>query len=540
MAPERPQRSRRPTERQQALDAQRSRTQTSRSRGTSSQNRPASSVERPLSNREISELRAIQLQRRREEDVRLQEEIRANAAAIRAQESSDDDEPRPAHAQRRHPLRQTGEPEDDYEAFDDVFTGISHRAFDEIDTQMPDDLHNFEDNHGQQGTFSDGDDDGCSGSGTWHFRHEDEDDNTGGASMSFALDNGINAEHSPQQPHTPLRSSVRTALEHTRLRTRYSLSPRSTPVHNPRRIGRRGGVYKVTTRDFTPRSRQLVERSKREERRAVAVNDAFSADLDGQAVEAMKAAVASADPAHAAELQAALQRIVTSLDTSRLAVTYTKYGRGGLLHSLMTKARSEVPGQYGIPGKMAPSEVEEKVQWLLRQGNFKYGEVDVKTSTFNPMLPYGANIFHSIIRLEFFMTKGGANVLAFQDLLKKRRVGAPTIALVATVVEHAISEYSQGTHKKADFNDSARERYLFHLSSYNKIAQGAGLWAEQYETNLFNLILNQSSKSFLLDVEADDMPDVNLEALAAAAAAAATQVIQGEGTTPVNAISTAE
>jgi hypothetical protein len=79
--------------------------------------------------------------------------------------------------------------------------------------------------------------------------------------------------------------------------------------------------------------------------------------------------------------------------------------------------------------------------------------------------------------------------------------------------------------------------YCFHLSSFNRIAQKAPQWAANFCSSLYKLILwvlidcrsyhliiyrhhsTQSNKEFLLDVEADDLTEVDIEGLEAEAAA---------------------
>ncbi|KAE9388167.1 hypothetical protein BT96DRAFT_1074981, partial [Gymnopus androsaceus JB14] len=71
----------------------------------------------------------------------------------------------------------------------------------------------------------------------------------------------------------------------------------------------------------------------------------------------------------------------------------------------------------------------------------------------------------------------------------------------------------------------ALHRYLFHLSSYNKIARAAPTWAQDFETNLYKLIITQSNKAFLLDVQADDLTEVDIAGLEAEAVAATAAVV---------------
>lgn len=54
--------------------------------------------------------------------------------------------------------------------------------------------------------------------------------------------------------------------------------------------------------------------------------------------------------------------------------------------------------------------------------------------TFNPQLPFAAEGIAQLLRLEYFATKGAANVLAFAELVEDRRVKDTTIALMVTLV----------------------------------------------------------------------------------------------------------
>ncbi|KAJ3717517.1 hypothetical protein C8R42DRAFT_711648 [Lentinula raphanica] len=192
------------------------------------------------------------------------------------------------------------------------------------------------------------------------------------------------------------------------------------------------------------------------------------------------------------------------------------------LQKLLTsfKAREFTASYYALPGTRKPSEVKEIVTWLLTDGHFKYGGVNIETQTFDNQKPFEADGIAHLLRLEYFATKGGANIAVFKEMVSAKRIKAPTVALIITVLEHALMEYSEGTYCNSEFTDSAKSRYHFHLASYNRVAQAAPTWADRFEMNLFNLVLNQSNKTFLLDVEADDMKEVDLASLEANAVAA--------------------
>ncbi|ESK83970.1 hypothetical protein Moror_7501 [Moniliophthora roreri MCA 2997] len=362
--------------------------------------------------------------------------------------------------------------------FDDVYGNNWPSAVGDINQTQDEDFD------GSSGHLDDDDDENI---GSNHSRSSDDDDESGAAANLAEVDNGITVQESPKHSEVSRRGSVHQSLEringfslpHT-LQGSQSLQEH---IQERRQSCCRSGPYKVTSNCFMLKTLRLLEHSKQVEHHLITTDHAFAQDLDEQAVAAIKEAAASADSSYSTDYQ----------------------------------ARSEVPGQYGIPGRKDPADVAKDVQFLLHKSTFKYGGINLEACTFDHMQLYGHNIFPSMIRLEYFMTKGTANVLAFQDIIKHRRISPATIALAATVIEHALMEYSQGTHHKTDFTESARSHYLFHLSSYTKIAQGARCWAEQFERKLFDLILNQSNKSFLLEVDADDLPDVDMTALATTA-----------------------
>ncbi|KAF9020448.1 hypothetical protein BDP27DRAFT_1439549 [Rhodocollybia butyracea] len=57
--------------------------------------------------------------------------------------------------------------------------------------------------------------------------------------------------------------------------------------------------------------------------------------------------------------------------------------------------------------------------------------------------------------------------------------------------------------------------YCFHLSLFNRIANEAPIWSNNFATSLYKLILTQSNKEFLLDIEADDLTEVDVKGLEA-------------------------
>ncbi|KAJ3719983.1 hypothetical protein C8R42DRAFT_777102 [Lentinula raphanica] len=311
-------------------------------------------------------------------------------------------------------------------------------------------------------------------------------------------DNGIHVAHSETTPpasspfSSPKRTSVQAAFARNKLRQQLNISPTKSSSSRKRSPEKRK-VYKVTSNMFTPKTRKLAEAAKRHAPRSTA-----SAESLVEVFEDLK----------------------QDTDLQKLLTSFMGYARGGLFTSLAKKAREFTASYYALPGTRKPSEVKEIVTWLLTDGHFKYGGVNIETQTFDNQKPFEADGIAHLLRLEYFATKGGANIAVFKEMVSAKRIKAPTVALMITVLEHALMEYSEGTYRNSEFTDSAKSRYHFHLASYNRVAQAAPTWADRFEMNLFNLVLNQSNKTFLLDVEADDMKEVDLASLEANAVAA--------------------
>ncbi|KAJ3975922.1 hypothetical protein EV361DRAFT_885991 [Lentinula raphanica] len=332
-------------------------------------------------------------------------------------------------------------------------------------------------------------------------------------------DNGIHVANSEITPpasapfSSPKRTSVQAAFARNKLRQQLNISP--TKSSSSRKLSpEKRKVYKVTSNMFTPKTRKLAEAAKRHARRVSTIEEAFPMDKHSFFLDVARST------ATAESLVEVFEDLKQDTDLQKLLTSFMGYARGGLFTSLAKKAREFTASYYALPGTRKPSEVKEIVTWLLSDGHFKYGGVNIETQTFDPQKPFEADGIAHLLRLEYFATKGGANIAVFKEMVSAKRIKAPTVALMITVLEHALMEYSEGTYRNSEFTDSAKSRYHYHLASYNRVAQAAPTWADRFEMNLFNLVLNQSNKTFLLDVEADDMKEVDLASLEANAVAA--------------------
>ncbi|KAE9387637.1 hypothetical protein BT96DRAFT_1004921 [Gymnopus androsaceus JB14] len=268
---------------------------------------------------------------------------------------------------------------------------------------------------------------------------------------------------------------------------------------------------KVTEAQFTPRTLNLANKGKRAAHRATVVEDAFAVDKHAHNMSIIQ--------------KLAIEDMDGPLYEAILVCWLTWRSRRMSLHFFPMLVVGSLQASSHVPVRtMTAPEVKELVRWLTEDGHHKYGGINTELRAYNTKRPFGCEGLAHILHLEVFATKGGANIDIFRDIVSAGRIGGPTIALLLTVIEHALNEYSEGVHRHAEFSDAARSRYLYHLSSYNKIACRAPTWANNFEINLYKLIITQSNKAFLLDVQADDLTEVDVAGLEADAVAEKSQV----------------
>ncbi|KAF9069384.1 hypothetical protein BDP27DRAFT_1520119 [Rhodocollybia butyracea] len=294
--------------------------------------------------------------------------------------------------------------------------------------------------------------------------------------------------------------------------TSVSLDPLTPPSRQ------QGG--KITKKHFTPRTCRLAILGKRMNCRATATQQPFPSDKHGYNMEILQDL--AKDYKGEDDMVEVFARVPASLNTQQELVQFVVlgYARSGFFTNCMAKAREWVTTRFGLPGKMNSTEVKELVGWLLKDGHYKYGKVDIHNKTYNTKLPFGCEGIAHILCLEVFATKGGANIEIFREIVNVRKIAPTTIALMITFIEHSLNEYVEGVYRHVEFSDTARPRYCFHLSSFNRIANKAPKWANNFATSLYKLILTQLNKEFLLDAEADDLTKVDIEGLEAATVAA--------------------
>ncbi|KAF9059642.1 hypothetical protein BDP27DRAFT_1371269 [Rhodocollybia butyracea] len=292
---------------------------------------------------------------------------------------------------------------------------------------------------------------------------EDNEDGT----VDAAVDDDMDVDPPSNEIQVSSAPSTRSKSALQRIRHRLGLysSPSSSSlsvnlVTLPAR--RKGG--EITEKHFTPKTHCLAILGKKMNRRETATNLPCPSDKHAYNMDILQNLANEYNGEE--DLREVFARVLASVDTQQELVQFISYAQSGFFTNCMAKAREWVPSFFGIPGKMKSTEVKDIVAWLSKDGRYKYGEVDIQ-------------------------------------------------------IEHALQEYSEGVYRHVEFSDTARPIYSFHHSSFTRIAKEAPIWANNFSTGLYKLILTQSNKEFLLDVEADDLTEVDIHSLEAEAVAAA-------------------
>lgn len=149
---------------------------------------------------------------------------------------------------------------------------------------------------------------------------------------------------------------------------------------------------KVVNNNFTPRTLNLALAGKRSSQRATTTKNAFPSDkhqffigilqqlamqdVDGPLNEAFTCLHNDTD----------LQRELVLFISSFIRVicfcslhffSELGYARGGIITGFIGRARQWAPSRFGLPGTMSAAEIKDLVHWLIYDGRFKYGGVDV-------------------------------------------------------------------------------------------------------------------------------------------------------------------
>ncbi|KAL0568047.1 hypothetical protein V5O48_013948 [Marasmius crinis-equi] len=451
-----------------------------------------------------------------DDDDNALDEILGDVEVVDNDEDEDDDDKDGDGDDQEDKLERQGQSDQEDENKDEETEGCA-KEDDQIDANVQDgSLEELEENENENPPAS-GDD----FSKVWDMMEDD-----------IRADNGIEEVDALQHasptwvpPSTPSRASS-------------SNTPTLLPTRAPVRLNTNGKVsYKININHFTPRTQRVLSVTRPEFRRAAALEHAFP-DMDRHALVRQAAVIDVSFPQvkgtrlkyHSKAADSAIARYIDGKEAMEQTlnrafvnpailepfITYVTYARSGLLSTIMAKTRNSIAGHYSIPGGYDNKTIGCKVEWLLQQGTFKMGTLDVANETCDRQQPYQNDIYATLIRTIFF-SKGRADAAVFKQLTINQAIPGPLFALLSTAIEHALTLWSGGAERRGDFGEGNKDRYEFHLQSWRYLEEQAPTYATKLSKKLFRTVAEQTNKTFLLEEAKGELEGIdmaNLEAMA--------------------------
>ncbi|KAL0575106.1 hypothetical protein V5O48_006856 [Marasmius crinis-equi] len=322
------------------------------------------------------------------------------------------------------------------------------------------------------------------------------------------MEDDIRADNGIEEVDAPQHASPTWVPPLMPSRASSSNTPNLLPTRAPVRLNTNGKVsYKININHFTPRTQRVLGVTRPEFRRAAALEHAFP-DMDCHAL--VRQAADSAIARYIDGKEAMEQTLNCAFVNPAILepfVTYVTYARSGLLSTIMAKTRNSIAGHYSIPGGYNNKTISRKVEWLLQQGIFKMGTLDVVNKTCDRQQPYQNDIYATLIRTIFF-SKGRADAAVFKQLTINQAIPGPLFALLSTAIEHVLTLWSGGTERRGDFGEGNKDWYL---------EEQAPTYATKLSKKLFRMVAEQTNKTFLLEEAKGKLKGIdmaNLEAMA--------------------------
>ncbi|KAG2053964.1 hypothetical protein BDR06DRAFT_884949, partial [Suillus hirtellus] len=161
-------------------------------------------------------------------------------------------------------------------------------------------------------------------------------------------------------------------------------------------------------------------------------------------------------------LKGDLDKIKADTELKERVITYIWGACAQIRGELVFKTHKKVPRSYGIPGSMAPQQVAETIQWMIKSCAFMYGGLNIVTKTFNKMAPFSNPIFKDLFISQWFSVKGEG--ICCVDAFK--HIPNTTLALIC----------SHGSE------------YHFYLNKLERMQKDCPNWMKQFKKDLYESI----------------------------------------------------
>ncbi|KIM35960.1 hypothetical protein M413DRAFT_32094 [Hebeloma cylindrosporum] len=283
--------------------------------------------------------------------------------------------------------------------------------------------------------------------------------------------------------------------------TRHS-TPQST-----RRKSSAGGKSsgKITENSFSEKVVLLARAAKDFMRMRFAYGDVFPpTDPAGRATFAWDIIKQSSQSTPA--LREALKEAAASETTKKDLITFAMYGRNAIMNSIVSKARTKVEGYYQLSG--GPQKIKDDVEWLIQDGAFMYGDIELQKRTFNCNKPFGSDLIFTIIKSQWFpsSSRSKSDSTTTVALVKDGTLPVSMIIFVTAAIEHSLKEYSTGKQTHFDFTEElSKASYKTHFNVWKVLETKSSRWALFWPKDLFKRLLASSNALASTDQDIDEV-----------------------------------
>ncbi|KAF5345722.1 hypothetical protein D9757_014963 [Collybiopsis confluens] len=201
-------------------------------------------------------------------------------------------------------------------------------------------------------------------------------------------------------------------------------------------------------------------------------------------------------------------------------VTYMNYGSSSVRWDVAMHIRIRVGQYFDIPGNKSEDQIVmssfailsllfahefcphsllqiKTVNWLLQGPKYNHSDIDIVAQTTDG-LPFLSPLISQILRGYFIEANPKQDQITIDHLREQRKIPIPLIAMISSMIGHALSEYATGSRTKSDIPLTAKNlgpSYRAAVDCLKLIRQDAPEYLQLIQRRLFNEMMFTGSSA---------------------------------------------
>ncbi|KAF5388791.1 hypothetical protein D9757_005570 [Collybiopsis confluens] len=178
-------------------------------------------------------------------------------------------------------------------------------------------------------------------------------------------------------------------------------------------------------------------------------------------------------------------------------VTYMNYGSSSVRWDVAMHIRIRVGQYFDIPGNKSEDQIIKTVNWLLQGPKYNHSDIDIVAQTTDG-LPFLSPLISQILRGYFIEANPEQDQITIDHLREQRKIPIPLIAMISSMIGHALSEYATGSRTKSDIPLTAKNlgpSYRAAVDCLKLIRQDAPEYLQLIQRRLFNEMMFTGSSA---------------------------------------------